>query len=148
MIPVSFSYVFIFYLFIYFFCYFMLLLIFRKIILFLLLYDFFSMKIIYIFSCSGMFRNVPACSGMYRAPGFIDALSLRINHFCKVVWNGCCKHNVINQSTHLHYHDSAKPFYKPLSNEAVYLSTRTELNHRNYTVCKMDMQVQFLRCKH
>ena len=28
----------------------------------------------------------------------------------------------------------AKPFYKPLSNEAVYLSTRTELNHRNYIV--------------
>ena len=42
----------------------------------------------------------------------------------------------------------AKPFYKSLSNEAVYLSTRTELNHRNYTVCKMDMQVKFLRCKH
>ena len=38
----------------------------------------------------------------------------------------------------------AKPFYKPLSNEAVYLSTRTELNHRNSTVCKTDMQVQFL----
>ena len=54
----------------------------------------------------------------------------------------------VNQYTHLHCHDSAKPFYKPLSNEAVYLSTKTELNHRNYTVCKMDMQVQFLRCKH
>ena len=25
------------------------------------------------FLCSGMFRNVPACSGMFRVPGFIDA---------------------------------------------------------------------------
>ena len=31
------------------------------------------MKITFIFSCSGMFRNVPACSGMFRVPGFIDA---------------------------------------------------------------------------
>ena len=39
------------------------------------------MKIIFIFSCSGMFRNVPECSGMFRhvpecsvfrVPGFID----------------------------------------------------------------------------
>ena len=67
--------------FLFFFCYFTLLLIFTKIILFLI---FFSMKIIFIFSCSGMFRNVPgcssmfrnvpACSGMFRVPGFIDAL--------------------------------------------------------------------------
>ena len=33
------------------------------------------MKIIFIFSCSGMFRNVPACSGMFHVPGFIDALT-------------------------------------------------------------------------
>ena len=33
---------------------------------------YFFMKIIFIFSCSGMFRNVPACSGMFRVPGFID----------------------------------------------------------------------------
>ena len=42
------------------------------------------MKITFIFSCSGMFRNVPECSGMFRnvpacsgmfhVPGFIDAL--------------------------------------------------------------------------
>ena len=32
------------------------------------------MKIIFIFSCSGMFRNVPACSGMFHVTGFIDAL--------------------------------------------------------------------------
>ena len=31
------------------------------------------MKIIFIFACSGMFRNVPACSGMFHVPGFIDA---------------------------------------------------------------------------
>ena len=52
------------------FC-FTLLVIFIKIILFY----FFSMKIIFIFSCSGMFRNFPACSGMFRVPGFIDAPS-------------------------------------------------------------------------
>ena len=31
------------------------------------------MKIIFIFSCSGMFRDVPECSGMFHVPGFIDA---------------------------------------------------------------------------
>ena len=30
------------------------------------------MKIIFIFSCSGMFRDVPECSGVFRVPGFID----------------------------------------------------------------------------
>ena len=24
--------------------------------------------------CSGMFRNVPECSGMFHVPGFVDAL--------------------------------------------------------------------------
>ena len=52
--------------------YFTLLLIFIKIILLLLLL-FIFMKIIVIFSCSGMFRNVPACSGMFHVPDFIDA---------------------------------------------------------------------------
>ena len=43
--------------------------IFYKIILLLLYYyNFFFMTIIFIFSCSGMFRNVPACSGMFRVP--------------------------------------------------------------------------------
>ena len=32
------------------------------------------MKIIFIFSCSRMFQNVLSCSGMFRLPGFIDAL--------------------------------------------------------------------------
>ena len=27
--------------------------------------------------CSGMFRNVPGCSGMFHVPGFIDARKLR-----------------------------------------------------------------------
>ena len=31
------------------------------------------MKITFIFSCSGMFPDVPACSGMFLVPGFIDA---------------------------------------------------------------------------
>ena len=61
------------------FCYFTLLLIFIKIILLLsLFYLFIFMKIVVIFSCSGMFRDVPecsACSGMFHVPGFIDARS-------------------------------------------------------------------------
>ena len=32
------------------------------------------MKIIFIFVCSGKFRNVPACSGMFHVPDFIDGL--------------------------------------------------------------------------
>ena len=82
MIPVSFSYVFIFYLFFYFFCYFMLLLIFTKIILLLLLYDFFFHEnYLYFFmlrdvpECSGMFRNVP-CSRFYRRPKSLHQLLL------------------------------------------------------------------------
>ena len=31
------------------------------------------MKTTFIFLCSGMFRDVPACSGMFHVPGFIDA---------------------------------------------------------------------------
>ena len=65
-IPVSSSW--LFHYFSFFFCYFTLLLI---NFIFFFLY-FFFMKIILIFSCSGMFRNVPACSGMFRVPGFID----------------------------------------------------------------------------
>ena len=30
------------------------------------------MKIIFIFACSGMFRGVPECSGMFHVPDFID----------------------------------------------------------------------------
>ena len=33
------------------------------------------MKIIFIFACPGMFRDVLGCSGMFRVPGFIDVLS-------------------------------------------------------------------------
>ena len=39
------------------------------------------MKNILIFSCSGMFRNVSECSGMFLSPGFIDA------HLVHVYWN-------------------------------------------------------------
>ena len=35
--------------------------------------NFFFMKITFIFSCSGMFRDVPGCSRMFCVPGFIDA---------------------------------------------------------------------------
>ena len=49
------------------FCYYTLLLIFTKNILLLLFhYIFFFMKIIFIFACFGMFRDVPECSGMFR----------------------------------------------------------------------------------
>ena len=44
------------------------------IIIIIIILLFFFMKIIFIFSCSGMFRNVPACSGMFHVTGFIDAL--------------------------------------------------------------------------
>ena len=33
------------------------------------------MKITFIFSCSGMFRDVPECSGVFHVPAIIDALS-------------------------------------------------------------------------
>ena len=56
-------------------CYFTLLLIFTKNILLLLFYYiFFFHENYFIFSCSGMFRNVPACSGMFHVPDFIDGL--------------------------------------------------------------------------
>ena len=32
----------------------------------------FSLKNILILSCSGMFRDVPECCGMFHVPGFID----------------------------------------------------------------------------
>ena len=60
----------------FFFCYFTLLLIFTKIILFLI---FFFIKIVFIFSCSGMFRGVTECSGMFRnvpCSGFYRFISL------------------------------------------------------------------------
>ena len=45
------------------------------------------MKIICILSCSGMFRDVPACSEMFCVPGFTDA------------------HFKIESESHPHYHD-------------------------------------------
>ena len=71
-IPVSFSW--LFHYFSVFFWLFYVLINFNKnyFIIIILLY-FFSMKIIFIFSCSGMFRNVPECSEMFHVPGFIDA---------------------------------------------------------------------------
>ena len=53
------------------FCYFTLLLILKN---YFIIIFFFHENYFY-FSCSGMFRNVPACSAMFRVPGFIDALS-------------------------------------------------------------------------
>ena len=66
---------FIFSFFYYLFYVILLLLIFTKTILLLSFYliNIFFMKITFIFSCSGVFRNVPACSGMFHVPGFIDA---------------------------------------------------------------------------
>ena len=48
-----------------------------SLLLFYLFIFFFFMKIIFIFSCSGMFRHFPEYSGMFRVPGFIDAHSLQ-----------------------------------------------------------------------
>ena len=82
MIPVSFSLFPYFSLFFFVVVVILLLFIFRKILLLLLLlllllfyfvYLFF-LENYFIFSCSGMFRNVPACSGMFHVPGFIDGL--------------------------------------------------------------------------
>ena len=71
MIPVSFSFFFFFFL--------LLLLLFYVIInfkkiyfIFLFSFFIFFMNFFFIFSCSGMFRNVLACSGMFHVPGFID----------------------------------------------------------------------------
>ena len=77
-IPVSFSWLFNFIIFRFFFLWLFYVLInfYEKnfIIIIILLY-FFFMKIIFIFSCSRMFRNVPGCS-MFHVPGFIDAREL------------------------------------------------------------------------
>ena len=35
---------------------------------------------LFIFSCSGMFRDVPECPGMFHVPGFIDG-RLEIRNF-------------------------------------------------------------------
>ena len=78
MIPVSFS------LFLYFSLFLLLLLLFYVITYFyknfimiiILFLFFFFLENYFIFSCSGcsgMFRHVPACSGMFHVPGFIDA---------------------------------------------------------------------------
>ena len=58
----------------------MLLFIFTKILLLLLLFYLFSLENYFIFSCSGMFRNVPECSGMFHVPDFIDGLQ-NMSHF-------------------------------------------------------------------
>ena len=48
------------------------------------------MKIVFIFSCSGMFRNVPECSGMFHVPGFIDARHSRARNLIKsAAFNKC-----------------------------------------------------------
>ena len=60
-----------------------LLLILQKSFIIIFLFIFFFIEIIFIFSCfgmfrdvpefSGLFRHVPACSGMFLFPGFVDA---------------------------------------------------------------------------
>ena len=72
------------YLFIYLFifvilCYIFIINFYKNYVIIIILFNFFFffMKITFIFSCSGMFRHVPACSGMFHAPGFIDA---RLNY--------------------------------------------------------------------
>ena len=78
----------------YYFCYFTLLLIFTKIILLLLFYYiFFSWKLflfLHVPGSSGMFRDVPECSGMFHVPDFIDG---RQN-------DGCLSIYIINTIPH------------------------------------------------
>ena len=51
------------------------------IIIIIIILFIFLMKIIFIFSCSGMFWYIPECFGMFRVPGFIDAPGRRMNMF-------------------------------------------------------------------
>ena len=69
MIPVSFSF------FLYLSFLFYVIFNFYKNYFFIILFIFF-MKITFIFSCSGTFRDVQECSGMFRVPAFIYALVL------------------------------------------------------------------------
>ena len=41
----------------------------------------------FFFSCSGMFRNVPACSGMFHVPDFIDGRQKQ--HFARCQFKVC-----------------------------------------------------------
>ena len=69
-IPVSFSWL----LFFFFFCYFTFINFLQKSFYYYYFIIFFFLKIIFIFSCSGVFRDVPECSGFYRRPFIIYIL--------------------------------------------------------------------------
>ena len=62
MIPVSFSFFLFFFIFLFYVMLFILLLLILQKLFHYYYYFFFFMKITFIFSCSGMFRNVPECS--------------------------------------------------------------------------------------
>ena len=66
-IPVSFSWLFHSFSFFFFLLFYVLINFYKNYVIIIILLYFFFMKIIFIFSCSGMFRNVP-CSGFYRRP--------------------------------------------------------------------------------
>ena len=68
--------------FVFFFCYFTLLLTFTKNLLLLLLLLFHENYFYFFPGCSGIFRNVLACSGMFPVPGYIDARRPRLSR-CK-----------------------------------------------------------------
>ena len=56
-------------------CYFVIINFYKNYVIIIILFNsFFFLKITFIFSCSGMFRDVLECTGMFRVPGFIDAL--------------------------------------------------------------------------
>ena len=59
--------------------------------------------------CSGMFRNVPECSGMFHVPGFVDARSRA---------SICCEHQIPRAT----YHTIA-----PLTEEVCYLNRTYKL---------------------
>ena len=56
-------------------CYFVIINFYKNYVIIIILFNYyFFMKITFIFSCSGMFRNVTECFGMFHVPGFIDVL--------------------------------------------------------------------------
>ena len=65
----------------------LLFLIFTKTVLLLSFFlIFFFMKITFIFSCSGMSRHVPECSGIFHVPDFIDALLIYLKAIYEQKW--------------------------------------------------------------
>ena len=70
----GYQFLFLDYFFFFFFCYFTFINFLQKSFYYYYFIIFFFLKIIFIFSCSGVFRDVPECSGFYRRPFIIYIL--------------------------------------------------------------------------